>query len=273
MLARNEDRTSRSLSETAALLRNLATSYCKFSVDEIKAVARLAGCVALKPQTGMTRKNRERLRVLQDPRNQHKLLMLPERLFERAKDARKPKARALDREVAVAVAILRVCPIRVKNLTSIHFERHLHRPGDGRVFLSFESDEMKNERPIEFELPPDLARMIDRHVATRGRELCPKGCPWLFPLRDGTGPSGEGDVSTRITRHIRRETGLEVNVHLFRHFAAMLWLDAKPGCYETVRRLLGHSDLSHTLNLYTGLEIRAATRAYADLISGKKALL
>ena len=161
MLARNENRTSRSIAETAGLLRNLARSYCGAPEEERKAVTELAGRVAMKPQIGMTRKNRDRLRVLQDPKNLQRLLLLPDRLFASAKAGRKPYYRALDREVAVAIAILLVCPVRVKNLSEIHLERNLQRPGDGRVFLVFEDEEVKNERHLEFELPADVVRLID----------------------------------------------------------------------------------------------------------------
>lgn len=61
-----------------------------------------------------------------------------------------------------------------------------------------------------------------------------------------------------------------MNPHLFRHQAAKIWLEANPGSYEAVRRLLGHSDYSHTLNLYTGFETRAATREFADLMTSRK---
>lgn len=50
----------------------------------------------------------------------------------------------------------------------------------------------------------------------------------------------------------------------------MNWLDAYPGAYEVARRLLGHSDVSHTINLYSGLEVKSATRAFADLMEAKK---
>jgi integrase len=73
-----------------------------------------------------------------------------------------------------------------------------------------------------------------------------------------------------LAKRIRREAGLEMNAHLFRHLAAMVWLDANPGSYEAARRLLGHSELSHTLNMYTGLEARAAVQAFARIISDKK---
>jgi integrase len=41
-----------------------------------------------------------------------------------------------------------------------------------------------------------------------------------------------------------RHTSLEMNVHLFRHFAAYLYLKANPGHYEPVRHLLAHKDIA-----------------------------
>lgn len=58
-----------------------------------------------------------------------------------------------------------------------------------------------------------------------------------------------------------------MNAHLFRHLAAMIWLTEYPGAYEGARRLLGHSSVSTTINLYSGLEARAALQAYGDLLT------
>jgi hypothetical protein len=57
-----------------------------------------------------------------------------------------------------------------------------------------------------------------------------------------------------------------MNVHLFRHFAAMLFLDAHPGEYETMRRVLGHKRLQTTINFYTGLDNLAAARRFDERI-------
>lgn len=140
-------------------------------------------------------------------------------------------------------------PDRIFGRASV--ERNLHRPGDGCVFLVFEDNEVKNQRPVEFELRRDVSRMIDRHLSSRVPELCPAGTPWLFQRRDGRGPVDPNQLSSRLARRIRRETGLEVNAHLFRHLAVMVWLDANPGGYEAARRFLGHSELSQTLNMYS----------------------
>lgn len=269
MLARHDNETCRAISEMAALLRNI--SRILGAPDEVrKQIASLAGRVAIRIQNGMTRKNRDRLRVLQDDDNLRRLLSLPDKIFARPNGRAKRYTIALAREDALAIGILLVCPIRVKNLAEIHLERNLHSPGDGRVYLVFEEDEVKNQRHVEFELPLDICRMIDRHLASRVPKLCPAGTPWLFPRRDGRGPVDSNQLSARLTRRIRGETGLEMNAHLFRHLAVMVWLDTNPGSYEVARRLLGHSELSHTLNMYSGLEARAATKAFARVIEQKK---
>ena len=77
-------------------------------------------------------------------------------------------------------------------------------------------------------------------------------------------------LSGRLSKRIRKEIGIEMNAHRFRHLAAMIWLNAFPGSHESSRRLLGHSEVSHTINLYTGLEARSAMEAYARVLAEKK---
>ncbi|NIY95140.1 site-specific integrase [Salipiger sp. HF18] len=140
------------------------------------------------------------------------------------------------------------------------------RPDDGRVYLVLEEEDTKTSRPIEFELPEDVVRLIAEHLASRVPWMCPAGTPYLFPKRSGEAPVNSADLATRISKLVRRELGLEINAHLFRHFAVMNWLDANPGGYEVARRLLGHADVSHTINMYSGMEVKSGTRAFSDLI-------
>jgi integrase len=270
MLSRTGNKSVKMISEVAALLRNV--SRITGQPEEVqKRLVKLAAKVAVAPQREITAKNRDRLRVLQDGASARRLLIFPERLFNNP-PAGKANAftKALAREDALAIAILLYCPIRIRNLAGIHIEKHLQRPGDGRVFLVLTEDEVKNERPQEFELPRDLVRMIDAHLKTRSPELCPAGTPWLFPRRDSSGAVDSGQLAGRIAKRIRKETGLAMNAHLFRHFAVMTWLDAHPGSYEAARRLLGHSEVSHTINMYSGLEVKTATKAFAELVATNK---
>jgi integrase len=269
MLARNENDTNRSIAEMSGLLRNLGRILDVPEV-QLKALQRLAARTALPPQKGMTRKNRNRLLILQDDRQTDRLLSFPDVLLRKAAQMRTPLQRGLAQEDAIAIAILLVCPLRIQNLSSIHLERNLQRPGDGRAFLVFEDGETKTTRPIQFELPQDILRTIDRHLKSRSPGMCPPGTPWLFPRRDGTGPVDPNQLSQRLAKRIRKETGLEVNAHLFRHFDVMLWLDARPGAYEAARHLLGHSTLSHTINMYSGLESTSAIKAFAEVVTARK---
>lgn len=269
MLAKNGGQTRKGIFETAALLRNLGKKLGASAEAQVK-LAHLATRLAPKKAKGMTAKNRSRLRVLQDDRQQQALLHLPGRLSKRALHAPRGIKNALLLGDALAIAILLTCPVRIKNLAGIHLYHNLHPFGDGRAYLAFPEEETKTGRPIEFELPPDTLRIMDRYLARRSPEICPPGTRWLFPRRDGTGPTGPSELASRITRRIRRETGLEMNAHLFRHFAVMLWLDANPGSYEAARRLLGHSEVSHTINMYSGLEGQSAIRAFSDLVTQKQ---
>lgn len=270
MLAQSKGKTTASISETGQLLSGIARRYVKLSPEEQKHVDMLAQRVAMKPQHGLTEKNRARLRPLHDPATRRRLLTLPEQLFAQADQKNDFQSAALLRELAVAVGILLYCPIRVKNLASIHLERNLQLPGGGRSFLVFTGPEVKNRHPIELELPKRVADLIDRHCATRSPWLCTPASPWLFPARQSQGPMDPNTLSRSIFRIIRKSTGLDVNAHLFRHLAAMLYLQAHPGEYEAVRRLLGHTQLSRTLNFYAGFEAGTATQLLADVIDADR---
>lgn len=270
MLKRTDDKVTKLISETAALLRNFARITGQ--PDSIRnALKSLAKKVATPPQRGMTRKNRDRLRVLQAEEVMRRLLLFPEQLFANPPRGKaNAYTKALAREDAVAIGILLYCPVRVKNLADIHLEKHLQRPGNGRVFLVLNEDDTKTDRPLEFELPSDIVRMIDAHLKSRSPEMCPAGTPWLFPRRNGSGAVNPNQLSTRISKRIKSTLGIAMNVHLFRHFAVMMLLDARPGSYELARRLLGHSEVSQTINMYSGLDVKAATKQFAELVGSKK---
>lgn len=269
MLSRNGNRTTKLISETAALLRVLSKRLD--APDEVrKKLTQLAARLKTEPQRGMTSKNRERLRALQDEGTQYRLLNLPKSIFTRPEPCGGRYGWLLAREDALAISILLSCPLRIQNIAQLDLERHIQRPGDRHVYLVFEKQDTKTGQPIEFELPDDVVKLLDMHLAKRAPELCPPGTPWLFPRRDGSEPLDPSALSSRISKRLRKEVGIQMNAHLFRHFAVMIWLDANPGGYEVARRLLGHSEASHTINLYSGLETRSAVRAFSDLVEQKR---
>ena len=73
-------------------------------------------------------------------------------------------------------------------------------------------------------------------------------------------------LARRVKETIEERLGIEMNTHLFRHLAAMLILDRDPGAYDLVRRILGHAELSTTLDAYSGMESLSATRLLSELV-------
>jgi integrase len=266
LLGRNNNQTTQDIGKIAALLARVGRDHVCVPAQAQARLDDMARRLKVAPTRGMTGKNRERLRVLGSPATLRKLLNLPEVLHKRVGRNAWTYSDALCSEDAIAIGILLYCPVRRKNVSRIHLDRNLHRPGDGRVFLVFEPDEVKNRQRIEFELPPDLVRMLDHHLARRAPLLCPAGTPWLFPMRSKEGPMDQSQFGDRIKARIAKEIGVTMNVHLFRHLAAKILLDANPGAYETVRQILGHASLSKTLAAYAGFEAGTATRLFSEVI-------
>ena len=69
-------------------------------------------------------------------------------------------------------------------------------------------------------------------------------------------------MRAQITEAVFTHTGIRVHPHLFRHIAAKLYLDANPGAYEVVRRVLGHRSIGTTTGFYSGVETAAALRHF-----------
>lgn len=268
MLARNDDELSVVIDNMATILISCAR---RLGLGEgvIAGLIKVAQEVALPSQTGMTQKNRDRLRPLRDAVTLRRLLELPDRLFLMGHNL-PPKRAALAKEDALAIAILQVCPLRIGNIAGIRIDQHLQRFGKGRTFLVIPENEVKNGRPMEFELPQEVCKMLEQHLANRSPLLCPAGTPWLFPRRDGTGSIDPSSLSTRLKKRIHEEIGIAMNAHLFRHLAALLYLEANPSSYEAVRRILGHSSVSRTINLYTGLEMNSVMEEFRKVIDKKR---
>lgn len=121
---------------------------------------------------------------------------------------------------------------------------------------------------VVFDLPSFGA--VRWYLSLRSPRLCPAGTPYLFPKRDGSRPMQAEQLANNFKLCLRRELGLEVNLHLLRHFAAHLLLESAPGNYESARRLLGHSRLNSTINSYTGIETTMVSRRYGEIIEGLK---
>ena len=121
------------------------------------------------PVQGMTDKNRDTLRQFADPTMQRRLVNLPGELFAALLTSRAPpKQLALRLQSALAVELLLVAPMRLKNLAALELERHLRRSGHGRQarwFVVIPGVEVKNGEALELPLPERTVRLLESYRA------------------------------------------------------------------------------------------------------------
>jgi integrase len=171
-------------------------------------------------------------------------------------------------QMAAAIALLQAAPIRLNNLTAIDVDKNLIGRGN-RLYLVIPEDEVKNGEPIDFELPAETRDVLAWYVREHRPLLISNPTDALFPGRRGPAKSSHA-LAAQISRAVFKYAGLKFNVHLFRHAGGKLFLDARPGQYEVMRRVLGHRSIATTTSLYAGAETRSAGSHFASVIAERR---
>jgi integrase len=257
--------TSGMLHGMAYTLLIIAKHHARLGEDDLQKL-RMA-CSRLKPKRqGMTPKNRARLRQLSDPQVLNQLLLLHHDLLQEARTKALPLPRAAALvEVALALELLWMTALRIKNLSNLHLDENIQWTRSSRkgvCHLVVSGRHVKNGVARDFELEGSTVALLKLYIERYRPSLAPAPCRWLFARRDGAGPVDPIVLATRIKRTIRKRTGLTVNVHLFRALNAKIYLDHNPGGYEVVRSGLGHKRLSTTMDAYTGMEDISAAKQF-----------
>ena len=124
---------------------------------------------------------------------------------------------------------------------------------------------MKNREPFDHPFPAEGEALIEHYLTEFRPRLAPPGCTALFPGQGG-GAKSINALREQICKTVHRHTGMRMHPHLFRHAGAKLYLDANPGGYEVVRRVLGHRSIDTTTKFYTGHETGQAVRHFDQTI-------
>jgi integrase len=95
---------------------------------------------------------------------------------------------------------------------------------------------------------------------------------WLFP-GEAAEPKQAAGLSKQIAEAVKREIGVRLTAHQFRHLAGFLYLRRNPGGHEVVRRLLGHKSIETTIRFYAGMEVSEAILHYDRHIQHRRAEL
>jgi integrase len=216
----------------------------------------------------MTERNRQRLGQFDEPRNVARLLNFPEREAKRALAETNPLRGAKAMERAVAVDLLIHCGLRISALRTLELTDFTWL-SSGLAVLMVRAERTKTGRPLEFELNAEVTARLKHHIATFRSRLPEADGPYLFPGMNRQ-PRSKTALSDAIRRGMRR-AGLEMNPHLFRHTIAKIAVEADPGAYLAVSRVLGHTRLDTTMGHYLGTETKAAGRHVDRLLDEVKA--
>lgn len=274
LLDRNFQAKTKHLAGQARLIQTIARHWVKTCVDDVR-LGQMASALKV-PSSGMVERNRVRLLQFDLPDNVNALLRLPAQVLREVE--RKPtgsREEALRVMFAVAVEILIMAPMRLRNLTRLELGAHLieTRRGGARVLhIVIPSADTKTKAPYEMPLPKESQVLIDRYVALYRPRIFARQSARLFPGRSG-GVRAFGTFSTNIARFILKETGIVMHTHLFRHLAGKLYLDANPNDIETVRRFLSHKSTNTTLRSYVSLTATHAIERYDRLVASLRSAM
>lgn len=263
-LERSGGKSTTAIVDFAGAMRAIARHHLRLDKDHLDRMTTKRLSIG---RRGLTEKNRKLLRQFDNPDNIAALLDLPEKLIGTASGNRNLRAGALQAQLAVAIEILIMAPIRLGNLCSLDLEQNLVRPRrrGKELHIVFPAEDVKNREPLEYPLPVPSVELIERYLKEFRPLLASPSCSALFPGR-WSGPKKPVTLGIQITQSIRSHTGLVMNPHLFRHAMAKIYLDANPGGYEVVRRVLGHRSIDTTTAFYTGVEAAAAVRHFDNVV-------
>lgn len=257
------------LGQQAQLLLTIARHWVKAPREDVETIDALRRKLSPRKQ-GLTARNRDRLRQFDDPDLVRRLLDLGDGTFRKL--ARKPvvdRDDAMAAMYAVAVEILLVAPIRVDNLCGLDLHQHLLRPPTRRrpkpTHLVLTPAETKTGVPFEVTLPARTTALLDCYRERFHRLVAPAGSSFLFPNKAGD-RRNVTVFAKALSDFIRRETGLVMHIHLFRHLACKLHTQVHPDDVETPRRLLGHKTAATTLRNYAEIRNAAAFKRYDEVL-------
>ena len=125
-------------------------------------------------------------------------------------------ARARQVRDGLMIALLALCPIRLRNLAELCVGRQLRRVGDA-WWIILEADETKTGRPDERRVPKIIAAAIERWLGHWRSVFHP--CDYSFWPSIKGGALAYTYVGHIVTETTRRELGVAVNPHLFRDCA------------------------------------------------------
>jgi integrase len=217
-------------------------------------------------QEGLTEKNHERLMQFESDEAIGRFLNLPDTLRAEIDTNKLPiSQKHAVADVVLALEIMLVAPVRMKNLIGIRIDKHLMRYRDGYM-LVFEKAEVKNKTRLQFKLPQPTCEVIDWYLKSIRSERVKGDTDALFLGEDGIQSKAQSSLSNQLSKKVYEKTGLKFNAHLIRHVTSFLYLKEVPGGHHVLRLVLGHKSVDMLQRAYTGAETKSAHSHFDGVI-------
>ncbi|HYH17978.1 MAG TPA: hypothetical protein VD995_05110 [Azospirillum sp.] len=203
----------------------------------------------------MTAKNQQRLAQFDNPRVLKALHEMPITVFRQLETERTANIAAgrvpvsarmaLRALTAVAVLLLNTLPVRLKTLCLTELDRNIIWPArrQDTGLLCYEAWQTKTDVAMQAPLAPWKVRLLEIYRDVYRPALADiTDNPYLLASSNSEdGRRGRMDsFGELIARHVRRETGVEINPHLWRHLSKKVMLAADARYADAASVLLGH---------------------------------
>ena len=172
-------------------------------------------------------------------------------------------ARARQVRDGLMIALLALCPIRLRNLAELSVGRQLRRVGDA-WWIILEADETKTGRPDERRVPRIIAAAIERWLGHWRSVFHP--CDYSFWPSIKGGALAYTYVGHIVTETTRRELGVAVNPHLFRDCAVYTVAINAGDRMGIASGLLQHTDQRTVEKYYNKGASVGAVRRYQQIL-------
>jgi integrase len=251
----------------AQVLSVVARRYVKVEPELQAKLAELARNTR-QPSRGLSERNRRRLQPFSSPAMLGKLAGLPAKLMARAKTLLPDDPdRALQvAEAALGIELTMLLVLRLRSLSEIEITDFIldDRRRVAGIFIGMEKT--KTRDPIDAVFDPRTRDIVETYLKTyRPLRRGATSSNWLFLNRHGDRISTK-NLSDHVARTVEAELGVAFNVHLFRHLAATIALDADPGNLSVLKAMLSHSNSKVTERMYGARNSSGARRKYGQML-------
>ena len=144
------------IADLAGLLCSTGSRWCGLSEADLGQLGRYRGKLDRSRRKGLTDKNMAVVRQVLDEAVWNRVKALPQQLMDQALDpSTAPHKAAVKAELAVAIQLLIVAPMRIGNLCALSLESNLVRPSGprGPLHIVIPDHDVKNRVPLEYPLP------------------------------------------------------------------------------------------------------------------------